>query len=79
MLIGNAEQVLSAHAGSFSAMPDILREAALSDGTATDIGKTLFIATSTVRFHLSHLLRKTGFSTRKELAEAFLAEMEEHA
>ncbi|MBR1760404.1 MAG: helix-turn-helix transcriptional regulator [Schwartzia sp.] len=58
---------------------DILREAALSDGTATDIGKVLFIATSTVRFHLSHLLRKTGFSTRKELAEAFLAEMEEHA
>ena len=54
---------------------EILR-ASLSDDTAANIGKSLFITTSTVRFHLTHLLKKTGFSTRKELSEAFFAELD---
>ena len=57
---------------------DILREAALSDGTAADIGKTLFISTATVRFHLTHLLKKTGFASRMELKDAFARGLDEN-
>jgi DNA-binding CsgD family transcriptional regulator len=53
---------------------EILR-ASLSDDTAANIGKSLFISTSTVRFHLTHLLKKTGVSSRKELIEIFEREL----
>ncbi|MBO5514798.1 MAG: helix-turn-helix transcriptional regulator, partial [Schwartzia sp.] len=53
---------------------EILR-ASLSDDTAANIGKSLFISTSTVRFHLTHLLKKTGVSSRKELIEVFEREL----
>jgi DNA-binding CsgD family transcriptional regulator len=53
---------------------EILR-ASLSDDTAANIGKALFISTSTVRFHLTHLLKKTGVSSRKELIEVFEREL----
>lgn len=55
---------------------EILR-ASLSDDTAANIGKALFISTSTVRYHLTHLLKKTGFASRQELSAAFAREMEE--
>ena len=54
---------------------EILR-ASLSDDTAANIGKSLFISTSTVRFHLTHLLKKTGVSSRKELIEVFERELD---
>ena len=56
---------------------EILREA-LSDGTAAEIGKTLFISTATVRFHLTHLLKKTGFASRMELKDAFARSLDEN-
>lgn len=54
---------------------EILR-ASLSDDTVPTIGKALFITTSTVRYHLTHLLKKTGFSTRKDMANAFTRELD---
>ena len=56
---------------------EILREVALSNGTVADIGRSLFIATSTVRGHLTHLLKKTGFASRTELRDAFARGLEE--
>ncbi len=49
---------------------EILRES-LSGSTAAEIGKALFISQATVRTHLTHLLKKTGFSTRMEMVHSF--------
>ena len=52
-------------------------QASLSGDTAAAIGKAMFITTATVRFHLTHLLKKTGYPSRKELVEAFEQELAE--
>lgn len=46
---------------------EILREIITGDSN-TEIGKRLDVSASTVKTHIEHMLKKTGFKTRTELA-----------
>lgn len=62
--------------GLTSRETEVLR-VSLAGGKAPDIAKALFISTATVRFHLTNLLKKTGFTSRTELKAAFARGLDE--